>query len=164
MLTANNSNSMQTDLTAARQATNNADNSFLADAARVNMEEIELGRLAQARGFSQEVKDLGTMMVDGHTRSMNELKDLAAQKNVSLPTDITEKGKAAREQLTKADADAFDLLYATTMVEGHRETIAKFAIERDNGTDADVKAWAAKTLPDLQMHLDHSLMVQQKVK
>ena len=160
-----NNTEVQSDTVAATPtADSDSDKSFLADAAIVNMEEIDLGKLAQEKGVSKDVKDFGKMMVDGHTKSLNELKDLAAQKGIILPTEISEKGKAAKEELTNADAKSFDKLYASKMVDGHKETIAKFETERDNGSDAEIKAWAAKTLPDLQMHLDHALMVQQKLK
>jgi putative membrane protein len=161
---------MQTDSVAAPQnndtlqGNNDNDKMFLTEAAIINMEEIELGKLAQNRASTKDVKDFGKMMVDGHTKSLNELKDLAAQKGISLPQEVDEKGKNTRDELTKADAKSFEEMYIDKMVTGHKDAISKFETERDNTSDADIKAWTVKTLPDLQMHLDHAIMVQKKIE
>jgi putative membrane protein len=159
-----NRDEVQADTAAVSQGDKESDNSFLAEAATINMEEIELGKLAQTKAASKDVKDFGKMMVDGHTKSLNELKDLASKKGISLPQDVSEKGKATKDELMKADAKSFDKQYISKMVDGHRDAISKFESARDNSADADVKAWATKTLPDLQMHLDHAQMVQKKVE
>lgn len=154
----------QTDTTAVNQGKNDTDNLFLAEAATINMEEIELGKLAQNKAASKDVKDFGKMMVDGHTKSLNELKDLATKKGVTLPQEVSEKGKNNLDELTKTDSKSFDKMYTSKMVDGHKESIMKFETARDNTADADIKSWTIKTLPDLQMHLDHAVMVQKKIK
>lgn len=156
-------NETQTDTIAAENGENSSDDMFLTEAAAINLEEIELGKLAQNRATTKEVKDFGKMMVDGHTKSLNELKDLAAKKGITLPQDVSEEGKNTLDELTKSDAKTFEKTYMAKMVEGHTETIRKFEDARDNAADADVKAWATKTLPDLQMHLQHAVTVQQKI-
>lgn len=152
------------DDTATMQDTKESDASFLAEATIINMEEIDLGKLAQTKAVSKDAKDFGTMMVDGHSKSLDELKGLAEQKGVSLPKDVSEKGKATKAELTKTNGKEFDKMYAAKMVDGHKEAIAKFEAARDNTTDADIKSWIEKTLPDLQMHLEHAQMVHDKMK
>jgi putative membrane protein len=153
----------QTDSVDVAPGQRHDDNAFLADAAIVNMEEIELGKLAQSRSASRDVKDFGEMMVEGHTKSLNELKDLASKKGISLPQDISEKGKKIHDELTNAQAKDFDKMYIDEMVKGHKETISKFEDARNNASDTDVKSWAEKTLPGLKMHLDHAVMAQEKI-
>lgn len=156
-------NETQTDtiVDAGNETTN--DDMFLTEAALVSIEEIELGKLAQKLAASKEVKDFGKMMVDGHTKSLNELKTLAAQKGITLPQLVDEKGKSTIDELAKADAKTFEKSYMDKMVNGHTETIAKFEAVSANAGDTDVKAWATKTLPDLKMHLEHAVEVQQKI-
>ena len=44
-------------------------------------------------------------------------------------------------------------MFKTQMVADHKATIALFETEAKSGGDADLKAFAAKTLPALQEHL-----------
>ena len=45
------------------------------------------------------------------------------------------------------------IVMGTAMLNGHREAVAAFRAESRSGRDADVKAWAAKTLPTIAEHL-----------
>src|SRR6187399_928333 len=45
------------------------DAQFLVNAAEINLMEIQLGNLAADRGSMAEVKDLGKMMADAHTKN-----------------------------------------------------------------------------------------------
>lgn len=46
-----------------------------------------------------------------------------------------------------------DREYAKFMVSDHRKDVSEFEKESTRGTDADLKAFATKTLPTLQEHL-----------
>ena len=48
---------------------------------------------------------------------------------------------------------AFDREYARMMVKDHEEDVALFRKEAQSGKDADLKAYAQKTLPTLEEHL-----------
>jgi putative membrane protein len=64
------------------------DKDFAIKAAQGGMAEVELGKLAQERGAIAHVKDYGKMLVDDHTRLNNDLKDIAAKENITLPTAV----------------------------------------------------------------------------
>ena len=53
----------------------------------------------------------------------------------------------------KLSGAAFDQAYMKAMVSDHVEDVNEFKTESKSGKDADVKAWAAKTLPTLEEHL-----------
>ncbi|RZJ67702.1 MAG: DUF4142 domain-containing protein [Flavobacterium sp.] len=139
------------------------DSEFLMAVAEVDMKEIELGKLAQ-KSANADVKALGTMMVTAHTATSTEVELLATAKNISLPKGLTEDGKEAYNKLNEKKAADFDKAYADKMVEGHEKTIKKFEEYVKEGTDAEIKAWAQKTLPVLNTHLQHSKEVQAKLK
>ena len=65
------------------------DSEFLMAVAEVDMKEIELGKLAQ-KSANADVKALGTMMVTEHSKTSEEVKALAASKNITLPAGPTE--------------------------------------------------------------------------
>src|SRR5687768_7581725 len=67
-----------------------ADTKFAVDAANGGMAEVQLGEMAQTKGSCTQVKDYGKMMVTDHTKANDELKALAASKNITLPADVSE--------------------------------------------------------------------------
>lgn len=140
------------------------DSQFLIKVAEINMEEIKLGELAQSKAMMADVKSLGKMMVDAHTKAHGELKGLAAQKTVSLPAASTEKIEEAYKDLNEKKGADFDEEYTEMMVEGHKNAINEFEKASMESTDADIKAWATKMLPDLRMHLDHSMKAKELVE
>lgn len=62
---------------------NEDDAKFLVNAAKINLEEIQLGQLAQTQGSTAHVKELGKMMETEHTQALGDLKEFAP-KNKSL--------------------------------------------------------------------------------
>jgi putative membrane protein len=78
----------------ASTASMNADQKFVHDAAIGGMAEVELGHLAQQKGSSEQVKSIGEKMVTDHGKANDELKSLAASKNITLPTAIDATHKA----------------------------------------------------------------------
>jgi putative membrane protein len=130
-----------------------ADSSFFKDAADGGMDEVKLGQLATQNGASDRVKKFGQRMVDDHSKMGDELKALASRKGVTLPADIGVKDKASYHLLSSKAGEGFDKSYISSMIKDHEDDIAAFQKEANNGTDADVKAFAAKALPTLQEHL-----------
>ncbi|HEX5474419.1 MAG TPA: DUF4142 domain-containing protein [Vicinamibacterales bacterium] len=140
-----------------------ADKAFMKEAAIGGMAEVDLGNLAQQKASSQDVKDFGKRMVDDHSKANDELKSLAEQKSVTLPTDLDAKSKATRARLEKLDGAAFDKAYMSDMVSDHVKDVALFRKESKSAHDSDLKAWAAKTLPTLEEHLTLAKQTKAKV-
>jgi len=130
-----------------------ADNSWVMKVAAGGLAEVELGKLAQSQGSSDAVKQFGKRMVDDHSKANDELSQLASRKGITLPTSLDAKHQATKDRLSKLSGAAFDRAYMDDMVKDHREDVSEFRKEATNGQDADVKAFAAKTLPTLEEHL-----------
>jgi putative membrane protein len=129
------------------------DEHFVMEAAQGGMAEVELGKLAADKAASSEVKKFGQRMADDHGKANDELKTLAQSKNITLPTAIDAKHKATIDRLSKMSGEAFDRAYMQDMLKDHQKDVAAFRTESKTGKDADVKAWASKTLPTLEEHL-----------
>jgi putative membrane protein len=134
----------------------NPDSKFMMMAATSDMNEIGLSNQALSKSTNEDVKKLAQMMVDDHTRSSEELKPIAMSKNVMLPTEMDSKHKSAMQKMTGMSGRDFDMAYVKMMIKDHEKAVAMFQKQANNGKDADAKAFAAKTLPALQMHLDMS--------
>ncbi len=128
------------------------DSHFAMEAASGGLTEVALGKMATEKGSNQAVKDFGQKMVDDHTKANDELKSLAASKNMMLPSEPNAKDKATIDKMSAMSGAAFDKAYVRDMVMDHKKDIALFTKEANSGTDSDVKAFASKTLPTLQEH------------
>ena len=129
------------------------DKNFLMDAAMGGMLEVELGRLATQQGMDDAVKQFGQRMVDDHGKANQELMSLAQSKGITLPTEIDEKHKKDMTKLSALKGADFDREYTKMMVSDHRKDVSEFEKQSTRGMDADLKAFATKTLPTLQEHL-----------
>ncbi len=130
------------------------DLAFMNDAAPGGMAEVELGKMASTKAQNAEVKAFGQKMVEDHSKANDELKQLAAQKKVVLPPDVMPKHKETMDKLSKLGGADFDKAYVAAMVEAHEKDVAAFENVSKTAADADVKAFATKTLPTLKMHLE----------
>jgi len=141
---------------------NKKDAQFLVDAAEIIREGISLGQLAQQKGESIHVKELGKMMEDEHTKSWADVTSLAKTKNISLPRSQTQNEKNAYKNLNGKSGNDFGKEYSSMMVNGHKKAIELFEKASTDCTDSDVKIWATETLPTLRKHLDHAMMCQKE--
>ena len=137
----------------AHKAGGAADSQWVMKVAGDSMAEVELGKIAAEKASSPDVKKFAQRMVDDHTKANDELKTLAQNKNITLPTTLDATHKAHVDRMSKMSGEAFDKSYMRDMVADHQKAVTAFRTESTSGKDPDVKAWAAKTLPTLQEHL-----------
>lgn len=148
------STAMQTGATAADLS--DQDKMFTDEAAKGGMMEVMMGELAATNATNAKVKALGAMMVKDHGKANDELKTWAGKMNHTLPTAMSaEQQKNYDDLKTKKGAD-FDKAYTKLMVSDHEKDIASFKKQSAQGSNADLKSFAAKTLPTLEHHLMES--------
>lgn len=135
-----------------KKAEENAE--ILVDAAEFDLQQRELGKLAQARGVSTAVKDLGKMMETHHNDSFNELSGLAKSKQISIPSAITEDGQKEYDKLSKADAKNFDKDYLDRIFKDHHEAIEDFTQDAQKTQDVEIKAYLEGKVIALKGHHD----------
>jgi putative membrane protein len=149
---------------AASTPVNEDDSKFAVKAASGGMMEVQLGELAQQKASSPRVKAFGAMMVRDHTKANDELKSLAGMKNITLPPSPGEDHMDHIKNLSKKSGKEFDKDYMKMMVDDHKDDIDAFEKAGNNGKDADIKAFASKTLPVLRTHLDSAKAVRDAMK
>jgi putative membrane protein len=128
----------------------------LVDASEINLEEILLGTLAQQRGMSAVVRELGKMMETAHIEAQGRLATLAAQKDITIPSAPTDTAKVTYQNLSEKTGDEFDKTYADLMVSRHKDAIQIYENAARGSNDADIKEWARSSLPNLRKHLQHA--------
>jgi putative membrane protein len=118
------------------------------------MTEIQLGKLAQSKSQSSDVKAFGDRMVKDHGKANAELSQIAGGKSIPVPTVIDKEHAAIIEQAQAKSGADFDSWYAHTMVDAHKTAIGLFKHAASSKTIEPALAdFAKKTLPVLQQHL-----------
>jgi putative membrane protein len=140
------------------------DADWAVDAAAGGMMEVKFGELAQKNAGSAQVRDFGKTMVTDHSKANDELKALAAQKNISLPATLSDEAQRKYDDLAKKTGADFDKDYMSMMVDDHEEDIDEFKKEAADGRDAELKTWAADKIQVLQHHLDMAKQIRDGLK
>ena len=141
-----------------------ADSDFMMKAAQGGLAEVDMGNMASSKATNADVKKFGDHMVTDHSKANEELKQLAATKGVTLPTTVSDEEKKDMDAMTAKEGKEFDKAYIDDMVKDHEKDVAEFEKASKEAKDADLKAWATKTLPTLKKHLEMAKDAQKKVK
>ncbi|MBT1698368.1 DUF4142 domain-containing protein [Fulvivirgaceae bacterium PWU4] len=141
---------------------NDAD--FVANTVAANYGEIKFAGLATQRSANPEVKKAAAMMVEDHTKALNELKTLAQSKSITVPVEEDDEARRKTERFSDEAGKDFDKKWCNEMIDRHDESIRKFENRMEKTEDAELKAWISKTLPVLRNHRDHLKMVHDKIK
>lgn len=139
------------------------DKAFLEKAAAGGMLEVEAGKMAEGKAQSADVKSFGSMLVTDHSAANDELKALAEKKGVALPASLPKKEQKKIDKMAKAKD--FDKTFIHEQgVEDHKHDVKDFRKASKDAKDPDVKAFAAKTLPTLEKHLQRAQEIEKAMK
>jgi len=141
----------------------NADQHFVMEAYEGGMADVALGQLATEKASNPKVKEFGQRMVTDHGKANDELKTLAASKNITLPTKLSAKNQATKDRLSKLSGSAFDHAYINDMVKDHQADSAAFHKAPNTAQDPDIKAWANKTGAVVDEHLKMAQDIQKEL-
>ena len=159
------SSTEMTDTTSTASPTLAAEDSdFVMKAGMGGLAEVQLGNLAGEKAQNADVKAFAQRMVTDHSAANAELAQLATAKGVTLPAELAGEAKAAADHLATQSGAAFDKAYMTHMVEDHDKDVAEFEKASQSLQDADLKAFAAKTLPTLKSHQEQAKSTNAKLK
>jgi len=134
---------------------------FAMRAAEAGLFEVKLAQLAQQKSQDPKIKELAKALEQDHQMANQQLAQLAKQKNVELPSELSGECAEDYQAFQQLDGRDFENAYLLCNVSGHLKAIAMFQKEAQTGTDPDVKAWASQTLPKLHQHARHVAAVAQ---
>ena len=124
---------------------------FVLKAAVGGMMEVDAATLALQKSKNPKIKEFAQLMLTDHTKANEELKIIATGKGLGLPASYPVAEKAHMDQMKSLKEDGFDRHYIKMMVDDHIKTLDLFR-KAKLFTDADLKAFATKTLPVLEGH------------
>jgi putative membrane protein len=147
---------------AAKQALNQQDKTFVSEAALGGMAEVKLGKNAQ-KSANPDVKSFADRMVLEHTGANEQLTTIATGLGMKMPKALDSEHERMREGLAALHGKAFDEQYMRAMVEDHNKAVKLFQQEERTGDNADLKQFAQKMLPTLEEHQKMALDVSHRL-
>lgn len=149
---------------ANRGQLSHSDYKFAEAATKANAAEIELGQLASQKAEDPAVKQYAQRIVQDHTRASQQLQQILSQKGVTIPTETASSENREMDKLQKLSGADFDKAYIDHMVRDHKKDVKEFERQSQKAEDADIKSFAANTLPVLQDHLKMAQDLEGTVK
>jgi predicted outer membrane protein len=137
---------------------------FMEQSAVISSSAITLSGLALKNGQRAEIKNFAAVVIKDHNALDTELQAMSRGKNMSIATSGTNLSAAVRDKaasLANTDTKQFDKTYVDLMVKDYKRTVALFE-QGTKSTDPKVKAFAAKQLPALKLHLQQAVSLAKK--
>lgn len=126
----------------------------LVDAYSGGMFEIKASENAVLNASTPEVKKIATMMIEAHGKMNLEIEKLANTKGVTLATDLTDDQRKELEKLTEKTGIDYDKAYISKMKDKHEDALSMLNKISEKCDDAEIKAWAQTTAPEVSSHLE----------
>jgi putative membrane protein len=131
---------------------NSTDRMFVTQVSVGNNAEIAAGQLAASKASNDAVKAFGQMMATEHGTAQNELKSTGNNVGISVADSVDAEHVALMARLNSLSGHSFDTAYINSQVKDHQKTLDIFQTELNSGNHQQVKAYASKYLPHIQMH------------
>ena len=126
---------------------------FLVKSADARMMDAQEGKLATEKGTAAPIREYGKLMMKDQDALLRKIKQLAAKRNIMLPSGISDKKEDGREDLAEEKGEDFDDKFIKMMIIDHERDVKLFE-KATEFKDSEVSAFAKANLPIIQSHLD----------
>jgi putative membrane protein len=127
---------------------------FVKKVAISDMFEIESSKLVEPNADA-DTKPFAAKMIKDHEQTSSELKAMVQSGKVKaeLPQALDDEHQKKLDGLRAMTGTQLDKAYDDVQKQAHKDAVDLFEKYAQGGDNADLKAWAAKTLPHLKEHL-----------
>lgn len=144
----------------AQMLSDSTDQDFLASAANSNLFEIALGTQAVKQSENADVKRYGQMLIDAHTKVLEELKEVAIAKKLITPDAMEEREASMLKTLSTLSGADFDRAFKEIAINTHEYAIALFEKATHTVNDTEFRTWASQKIPTLKSYLEQAQALQ----
>jgi SH3 domain-containing YSC84-like protein 1 len=142
-----------------------ADRQFVLDAARSGLTELHASETALNRVTDPAVRRFAQRMVEDHKKANAELRRIANELGLPMPTDPSFVQQARLHMLGMTSHDDFDQRYVADFgLQAHHDAIALFRKQTKEGQERSLKRFAEQTLATLQHHLQMAQSLQSSLQ
>jgi len=131
---------------------NAADKLFTLHAAIDNLWEISFSQLVLDKSQDPKVKEVAKHIINDHRQANQRLQPIAQQLNVDLPDQLSAMKQAELKIFNQMPTEELEKAYLCHQRAAHAKDVSEFADKQKDAKNAQVKAYAAETLPKLREH------------
>lgn len=125
-----------------------------------DMFEIESSRLALQMSQNAAVRSFAQMMVNDHTRMMNEMMAMAPQMGMSMSSmPMIPHHAKMLTALRASSGSSFDMMYKRDQMMAHKEAMMMHQTYAARGDNPALRAMAARAVPAIKMHMNQAKML-----
>lgn len=124
---------------------------FVNKAAVFGMFEVGSSRIAEGRVRTAGVRDFAKSMISDHGSSNAKLTTIAKGQKLTVPKQLDARHKTYIEALRNGK-QPLDKAYIQMQRDAHTEAVEMYSSYTKDGDNAELKAFAKRTLPTLKMH------------
>jgi len=132
---------------------NAQDRLFVRQATLGGRAEVELGKLAQSRSKSPQIRSFGEKMTADHTRANDQLTRIGRSVNSEVPKGLDPSDAAFREELQQAQGTPFDQRYLLKQIGDHQRTLNLLQWELSYGQNQALVEYSTEMMPIVHEHL-----------
>jgi putative membrane protein len=125
-------------------------------AAETSMSQVDLGKLAEQKAQSPEVKKFAQLMVEEHAKITTQLKSLGMSEHINLPTSVARRDADTHRHLATESGAEFDRNYAQQVVTELEREITEFKQGASATTRPALKEFFERTQPTLESELQQA--------
>ena len=119
-----------------------------------DMFEVQSSQLALQMSRNPAVRSFAQMMINDHTRMMNEMMAMAPSMGMNMSSmPMMPKHAAMLQRLRSASAANFDMMYKREQIMAHQEALMLHQTYAARGDNPALRAMAARAAPMIEMHL-----------
>lgn len=145
-------------------STKQSDERFLVTAAEMSLEEVLLGKLAQTRAASQEVKDLGKLLEEANRERKSTIASLGIMESIKVPSVPPPTAHASYDTLNLEPVESFEAAYLQLVIQNHHDAIQLFESASRGNVDPDIQKKANELLPAIREHLSRAIAIETGVQ
>ena len=128
---------------------------FVNQAASGGLFEVQSSELALQKSQDANVQEFAKQMITDHTANNQELIATAQAEGPTVPTQISSPQAELMQTIQGAEGDAFDTAYVQAQTTAHETAVTLYQTYVQGGDNQALVAYAQKSLPALQQHLEH---------
>lgn len=158
--TAAEADTASTATAATDAALSNEKREFMGYAYNTSNLQVEMGKLAEERGRSEQVKQFGKRMVDLHGKKQKELREMSQQYGVTLPQTMTSDQTVRVQELRDTKPENFDKVYWDNVIDVHKEALDEFERSVKDIAPTDTTAfslWALNTTKEIRAQMEEAM-------